>query len=282
MKNLIRKIYLYIPFKKFFFLYLRKNFNIRESIYKHLWFRGFFLTKFQKKKIYIYSLPTIIENEIFWNGLGKTWEPLSLNIWSKIVKKKNIIFDIGANTGIYSLVSCAFNSKSKTYAFEPNNNFTKAIYKSKIKNQFNIEIENVALSNKEGFVNFDGYQIKKNKKLNKIKTIRLDNFIKYHKIKSIDLMKIDVELHEPEVIEGMGVYLKKFKPDILIEVLNNNIAFKLNKLFKNLNYYYVSIDDKKNKLKKISQIKKSPFYNILICKKETYALVRKKFNKNLI
>ena len=88
MKSLIRTIYLYIPFKKFFFLYLRKNFNIRESIYKHLWFRGFFLTEFQKKKFYIYSLPTIIENEIFWNGLGKTWEPLSLNIWSKIVKKK--------------------------------------------------------------------------------------------------------------------------------------------------------------------------------------------------
>ena len=96
----------------------------------------------------------------FWNGLGKTWEPLSLNIWSKIVKK-NTIFDIGANTGIYSLVSCAFNSNSKTYAFEPNNNFIKAIYKSKIKNKFNIKIENVALSNEEGFVNFDGYQIKK-------------------------------------------------------------------------------------------------------------------------
>ena len=132
----------------------------------------------------------------------KTWEPLSLNIWSKIVKKKNTIFDIGANTGIYSLVSCALNSKSKTYAFEPNNNFIKAIYKSKIKNKFNIKIENVALSNEEGFVNFDGYQIKKNKKLNKIKTIRLDNFINFNKIKSIDLMKIDVELHEPEVLEG--------------------------------------------------------------------------------
>ena len=35
-------------------------------------------------------------------------------------------------------------------------------------------------------------------------------------------MKID-ELHEPEVLEGMGIS-KKFKPDILIEVLNNNIA----------------------------------------------------------
>ena len=95
-------------------------------------------------------------------------------------------------------------------------------------------------------------------------------------------MKIDVELHEPKVIEGMGIYLKKFKPDILIEVLNNSIALKLNKFFKNLNYYYISIDDKKNKLKKIDQIEKSPYYNILICKKDTYALVRKKFSRNFI
>lgn len=282
MKNFIRAIYLYIPFKKFFFLYLRKKFHISENIYKHLWFRGFFKTKFQKKIFYIYSLPTIIENEIFWNGLGKTWEPLSLNIWSKIVKKKKIIFDIGANTGIYSIVSCAFNSKSKTYAFEPNQYFVKAIYNSKIKNNFDIKIQKIALSNKEGSVDFDGYQIKKNSKLNKIKTIRLDNFINSNNIKSIDLMKIDVELHEPKVIEGMGIYLKKFKPDILIEVLNNSIALKLNKFFKNLNYYYISIDDKKNKLKKIDQIEKSPYYNILICKKDTYALVRKKFSRNFI
>ena len=67
----------------------------------------------------------------------------------------------------------------------------------------------------------------------------------------------------------MGKYLKKFQPDFLIEVLNENIAKKLNYVFKNLNYNYISIDDKNLKLKKLSKIEKSPFYNILICKKET-------------
>ena len=279
MKNILRTIYLNIPFKKYFFLFLKNNFKIEPRIYKHLWFRGFFLVNFSKKIFYIYSIPTIIENEIFWNGLGTSWEPLSIRIWSKIVKKKHYIFDIGANSGIYSLVSCAFNKKSLVYAFEPNVKCINAIKKAKLKNKYKIKTVNNALSNKRGFVHFDGYQIKNKKNFDKIETIRLDEFIEKNNIKSLDLVKIDVELHEVEVLEGMGKYLNQFKPDFLIEVLNENIAKKLNYLFKNLDYNYISIDDKKLKLKRLSKIEKSPFYNILICKKETYTIVREKFKK---
>ncbi len=274
MKNFLRFIYLNIPFKKFVFLFLKKNFKIKQNIYKHLWFKGFFSVKYLNINFYIYSLPTIIENEIFWNGLGKTWEPLSVKIWSKIIKNKKIIFDIGANTGVYSLLSAALNTQSEIYAFEPNKIFTRAIERANKKNNFQININNLALSNKDGFVYFDGYQIKNNKNLKKIKTIRLDNFINENNIKSVDLVKLDVELHEYYVLKGMGKYLKKFKPEFLIEVLNDNIANKLNYLFKDYGYYYISIDDKKLSLKRIMKIKKSPFYNILICKKETYKQIR--------
>ena len=71
MKSLIRTIYLYIPFKKFFFLYLRKNFNIRESIYKHLWFRGFFLTKFKKKKSIFILYLQLLKMRFFGMDLEK-------------------------------------------------------------------------------------------------------------------------------------------------------------------------------------------------------------------
>ena len=107
----------------------------------------------------------------------------------------------------------------------------------------------------------------------------MEDFIENNKIKSVDLIKLDVELHEVQVVEGMGKYLKKYRPDFLIEVLDNNIAKKLNFLFKNLGYNYLSIDDKKIKLKKLKQIEKSPFYNILVCKKNTYEIIKKKFKK---
>ena len=114
---------------------------------------------------------------------------------------------------------------------------------------------------------------------NTIDHLTMRALLEKNNIKSLDLVKIDVELHEVQVLEGMGKYLNQFRPDFLIEVLNENIAKKLNYLFKNLDYNYISIDDKKLKLKRLSRIQKSPFYNILICKKETYTIVREKFKK---
>ena len=45
-------------------------------------------------------------------------------------------------------------------------------------------------------------------------------------------MKIDVEMHEPSVIEGFSELLFKYKPNIFIEVLSDEVAKKLNSFFK--------------------------------------------------
>ena len=174
-----------------------------------------------------------------------------------------------------------FNPKAKVYAFEPNIEFLKAIKKSNEKNKFNINIIDKAVSNKKSILNFDGYQIKEknNKSFQKVKSIRLDSFIPDNKIKQLDLIKLDVELHEDKVISGMGNYLKKYKPDLLVEVLNNEMAKKLNKLFKNLKYKFISIDDKNLKLKTIKKVEKSPYYNVFVCTNDSYSLIRSEFKK---
>tara|TARA_Y100000768_G_C23975481_1_gene682823 strand:- start:1090 stop:1944 length:855 start_codon:yes stop_codon:yes gene_type:complete len=279
MKFILKVIYKNIFFKKYIFILIRKFYKPTDKIYQHLWFTGFFETKFLNKKFYIYSLPTVIENEIFWNGFAKSWEPLSLRVWSSIVNKKKVIFDIGANTGIYSILSKVFNPRSKVYSFEPNIEFLKAIKKSNHKNLFDINIVNQAVSDKNTTLNFDGYQITKRKSNEKVRSTRLDTFILNQKIKKVDLIKLDVELHEDKVILGMGKYLKKHKPDFLVEVLNDKIAKKLNKLFKGLNYKFLSIDDKYLRLKVIKKIKKSEYYNVFVCTNASYSLIRRKFKK---
>ena len=49
-------------------------------------------------------------------------------------------------------------------------------------------------------------------------------------------MKLDIEMHEPEALEGLGKYLLEFKPVIIIEVLTNEMAKKLNTFFHLENY----------------------------------------------
>ena len=102
----------------------------------------------------------------------------------------------------------------------------------------------------------------------KIETKRLDLFIEENHILNIDLMKIDVELHEPQVLRGMGKYLEKFKPSILIEIFNEDMWNQLQDIIKDLNYQVFYIDDLKG-ARRISRFENFDGYNFLFCKEET-------------
>ena len=77
-------------------------------------------------------------------------------------------------------------------------------------------------------------------------------------------MKIDVEGHEIEVLLGMNEYLVKFKPSIFIEVLNNDMAKALNRLFKDMKYEFYFINDKLEKLVNMPQIVAEERVNYLL------------------
>ena len=122
MKFLLKKIYEFIPFKKYIFLIVKKIYSPPEFIYKHLYFKSIFKVIINKNtnfKIKHYGF--FLENEIFWKGIFNSYEKNSLIIWAKLSETSNSIFDIGANTGIYSLLSKSINPNSKVYAFEPIN-----------------------------------------------------------------------------------------------------------------------------------------------------------------
>jgi FkbM family methyltransferase len=277
MKRILKFFYLYIPFKKQLFTVLRK-FNLPEKVFKHLYFNSIFSVKVDASKFLIKHYGFQLENEIFWKGLNNGWEKISIGLWVKLSKNSHVILDIGANTGIYSLISQAVNSSAKVYAFEPVKRvFDKLQFNTQL-NNYPIECFECAISNADGeaFI-YDTptphvYSVAVNKNISglentivtKIKTLKLSTFIKQNNLSKIDLIKIDVETHEPEVLEGMEDFLQLYKPTLLIEVLNDEIAFKIQKLIQNIDYLYFDIDEI-NLPKQVKEIKKSKFYNYLIC-----------------
>ena len=58
------------------------------------------------------------------------------------------IFDVGANTGIYSLVAKTLNKEAKVFAFEPSSKLSKSLNKNNQINNYDIICEKIALSNK--------------------------------------------------------------------------------------------------------------------------------------
>jgi FkbM family methyltransferase len=224
-----------------------------------------------------------IENEIFWKGLSGGWEKTSMAIWIALCKKSAVIFDIGANTGIYSLVAKTIHPASDVYAFEPVHRVYSKLVDNNRLNRYDIICHELAVSNFDGqaliYDTPDDHilSVTLNKNLNPpetkviptvVNTIRLSSLVEKDNMKRIDLIKIDVETHEPEVLEGLEPYLSRDKPAMLIEVLTENIGKQIETFVDGKDYLYFNIDENGG-IRRTDSILKSDFYNYLICQRDT-------------
>jgi FkbM family methyltransferase len=285
MKKIITFLYKIIPYKRQFCFLVKSVYKPNKKTYNKLYFEGEFTVHVKnKKKFKIKNYEYLyIEKCIFWTGIFGEWEKYSLKIWSELSKESNYIFDIGANTGVYSLLAKCINPSSNVFAFEPVERiYEKLNYNVKL-NDYDIITSNDAVSNKNGesiFYDHDTIHtttasLNKNNCgennsniiAKKINLTTLDTFIEKNKIPRVDLIKIDVETFEVEVLEGFQNKLNEFKPTILIEVLNENIANGITKLISNINYEFYNISETTG-ITKVDKISKSNSFNYLICTPE--------------
>lgn len=289
MKKILKAVYNNIPLKKEFFSMVKPFITPSERIYRHLHFQGDIKVKVDKDhsfKIKHYGYE--VENSIFWAGLTNGWEKVSLSIWIKLVRNADVVFDIGANTGVYSLIAKSLNPQARVYAFEP---VKRVFEKLELNNQLNgydINCFERAASDSDGTaVIYDtsaehSYSVTVGKNLNSpdvpvimtnIETVRLDTIIEDLKISKVDLIKLDVETHEAEVIEGLGKYLEEFKPTLLVEILNDTVGRDIESLVSGKGYVYLNLDEETGNITPVEHITKSDYYNYLICSEEVAKLV---------
>ena len=75
------------------------------------------------KKLKLFNKGFFLENELFWLGLeGFDWEKISRKVWAEHCSKAQVILDIGANTGIFSVIAHTINPEARIIAFEPQPN----------------------------------------------------------------------------------------------------------------------------------------------------------------
>lgn len=285
-RPVLRKIYDLIPFKKGIFSVIKTVIKPPRKWYPYLYVKGIISFRVNEKKVVRmmdYGFRFHVENSIFWGGLDDGWERVSVGLWRRLCEEEAVVFDIGANTGLYSLLAKAINEKSEVIAFEPLEGVMKKLKYNIELNGMDITCSDLALSNYTGTAQVfpesldHVYSVTVNKRIGSpekqvfeqtIPVVRMDEFIEKHSIKSIGLMKIDVETHEVEVLEGMGKYLAQFRPDLLIEIQSNEIAEGVMRLIKDLNYEFYNIDENKG-INKTDRLYQSHYFNYLVCKPET-------------
>lgn len=283
-------IWQFLPFKKELIKFLR-FFNISfEKYIRDLWFEGKFKVNYFDSCFYLNAYKKDKGSlEIFYKGLEQSWDAQSIIIWGKLAKKANVIFDIGANIGLYAIAAKSVNPKSMVYAFEPSISALEILINNITTNGYDIQICDFALSNRAGIATFwdsigssAGAKLKDPVKgsspspdlTRKIQVQTLTEFVETNQIQNIDLISIDVEFHEPEVLEGMSTLIEKFSPDFIIEVLNNEAGEKIELFFKGGTYLFFAIDEYQRKLQQSQHLRRISetqhhSYNFLICKKET-------------
>lgn len=284
-KALVKQLYNILPFKKECYCLLKKIWLPPESLYRHLTFKKPFNVKVSdSKQFQLIHTGNIEENEIFWNGLFNGWEKKSITLWVQLCKQSKVILDIGANTGLYGLVAKTISPSAEVHCIEPIPYVFNILEKNISINHFDIQSHCIGLSDYNGAakiylpkgedfaysvtINQNTITSKETKEL-EINVCKLSTLIETRHISKIDLMKLDVETHEVEVIKGMENYLKEFKPAILIEVLNDDIAKNLNEIFQGMGYLYFNIDDIKNTVRLVPEITKSDYWNFLLCNENT-------------
>jgi len=152
----------------------------------------------------------------------KTWEPHIIDVLSKLLKEGNTFVDIGANVGVMTFFGAkVVGSSGKVIAIEPNPDNLQLLYAGIIKNKFKqVRVLPFAASNKIDIFSLDGgtsntYLTVPEQGKDYVQSIKLDDVLK--DLDSIDVVKIDIEGHEPYAIEGFRTLLNHHKPVVLTE-----------------------------------------------------------------
>lgn len=195
------------------------------------------------------------------------------NMICTLISDNSTIFDIGANSGWYSLLLSTKFQNSKVFAFEPMpvtyNYLTKNI---ELNNATGIKSFNIGFWNKEDTLKFnfyedltcatsvgDLYENRNDAKIVEAKVKTLDNFVQENEIENIDFIKLDIEGAEYLALQGGKNVLSEHKPVLFVEMLRKWAAkfqYHPNDIIEYLNdmgykCYYIVGD---NKLKEIETI----------------------------
>ena len=138
-------------------------------------------------------------------------------------------FDVGANMGLYALLCAAMFQPSQVHAFEPTPSTVDVMRRAIRANRLDIEVVATALGDEQTTAELylsavsdssnslvEGF--KRSTGTVTVPVQRLDDYVAASGARP-NVMKIDVETHEPAVLAGATAMLAEHRPYIVIEVL---------------------------------------------------------------
>ena len=209
------------------------------------------LSELSFKKTFFYMLNIANDDAVPLKYLWRnSYENLSLNLWYDLTRQDGFFFDVGAHTGIYTIIGNLNKTYNNIISIEPYFlNFARLLTNLKINKFSQKSCLLAAASNNTGTIAFNvanemGYHSSSGSISNDgnltVPRIKIDDFNFDKKIYGI---KIDTEGHEFEVMQGGENSIKKYKPDIIFEINKNSFNKCLDLLISSGYEYFYFINE---------------------------------------
>ena len=162
----------------------------------------------------------------------RVYEKHIVDLIQKELRPGDIFIDIGSCIGYYALLASAFTGeKGQVIAFEPDkDNYSRLMKNISLNGSKNIVVHQKAVSNVNAELEFHinplnngGHSLNEfedysSARVDKVMAVRMDDFIdKELPGQLIKWVKIDVEGHQMEVLEGMSSLLARQRPRLIVE-----------------------------------------------------------------
>ena len=154
-------------------------------------------------------------------ALSGTWEPRNTRLVRDTVREGDIVIDIGAHVGYYTLIlSKLVGNRGHVYAFEPDaDNFNLLKMNVEMNKCRNVTLERRGLSDKSGAALLGGWTLVSSAdkpehhpddEIKQVEVVALDDFFG-EDIPEIAFVKIDIEGHEINAVRGAVQTIERSK-----------------------------------------------------------------------
>ncbi len=199
--------------------------------------KNYALDNFKTEFVYVQGNKIFLDEEdCLQLSVNEIIEPVETKLFSDIIKNGEVLVDIGANIGYFTLLMAKFSGPTgKIFSFEPEDKNFEILKKNvEVNNYQNIVLEKKGVSDHNGINKFflsskntgmhSLQKIRDDSREVKIDVIKLDDYFStLDLVKKISLIKIDVEGAEFQVLNGMRTILKNENLKLLIEFIPEHL-----------------------------------------------------------
>ena len=200
-----------------------------------------------------------ISNQVFWRGWSG-YEPETTALFFELARGAELVVDVGAHVGFFSVLAGLANRDGRVFAFEPMpDNAGRAERHIELNGLRNVELIRGAVAAEDGSAElfhlpgslpsstslvWEFMESHPTVTSSVVPTFALDSFLEQRAIGHVSLVKLDIETGEPDAVQGMLTTLERDHPAIVCEVLRSHAGERLRAMLAPLGYrfYHLTAD----------------------------------------